>query len=121
MIRNLDWSSRNVYAYEAYGKMTKDENIRVFNELREGIAKYGKVRLFLLMPKIAWPEPKALCERISFAKEHLRDIEKYVLVTDIPFIGSIACALGTLIGIRFRSYNISDELLAKTWIESKHV
>ncbi|HLV32067.1 MAG TPA: STAS/SEC14 domain-containing protein [Chitinispirillaceae bacterium] len=121
MIKKLDWSNGNIYAYEARGKMTKQENIQVFNELREGISRYGKVRIFVRMPKMAWPLPSALSERFRFAKEHLRNIERYVLVTDIPCIGYIVRVSGFFTGIEFRNYNSGDELLAKTWIEARHV
>ncbi|NLW29948.1 MAG: STAS/SEC14 domain-containing protein [Fibrobacter sp.] len=121
MIKKLDWSNGNIYAYEAHGKMTKEENVQVFDELREGISRYGKVRIFVKMPKMAWPLPSAFGERFRFAKEHLGNIERYVLVTDIPCIGFIVGVVGFFTGIKFRTYNLSDELLAKTWIESKHV
>lgn len=121
MIQKLDWSRENVFAYEASGKMTKEENIRVFNELREGIRKHGKVRILIKMEKMAWPEPGAICERFSFAREHLRDIERYAVVTDIPLVGPVAKGIGLIIGIQFRQYSLDDELLAKTWVMAKHV
>ncbi len=121
MIKKLDWSSGKNFAYEASGKMSKEDHVRVFSELREAIKQYGKVRVFVLLPKMAWPVPSALGTRFSFALDHFFDIERYAVVTDIPFIARISLLLGFIPGVKYRHYSMKDEIMAKTWIEAKHV
>lgn len=121
MIQKLDWSSGKIFAYEASGKMSKEENVQVYSELREAIKQYGKIRVFVRLPKMAWPEPSALGIRFSFALEHLFDIERYAIVSDISFLTWFSFLAGFIPGIKFRHYSIKDEIMAKTWIEARHV
>lgn len=120
MIRKLDWSSGKVFAYEASGKLTKEEHIAIYEELRHAIKKYGKIRIFVRLPKFAWPEISAIKERFEFAKEHFFDIERYAVVSDISFVNWVSFFLAMIPGFKYRFYNTADELLAKTWIEAKH-
>lgn len=121
MIQKLDWSKGKIFAYEACGKISKEENVQIYSELRDAIRQYGKVRLFVLLPKIAWPDPRALGVRFSFVREHLFDIERYAVVSDNPIIAWILRLLSIIPGFKYRHYSIDDQLLAKTWVEAKHV
>jgi len=125
MINKLDWSKENIIAYEASGVISKEEHIQIYSELQELIAKYGKLRIFIRLPKMAWPEPAALSLRFSFARKHINDFEKYAVVSNlkiIPWLISIIDLISMLFSkTRYRHYRIEDELLAKTWIEAKHV
>ena len=120
MIKKLDWSHDSIVAYEASGTMTKEENQQVFNELREKIAQHGKIRLFVKLPELAFPELSAIGERLSFAKEHMKSIEKYALVSNIGALEWVSKIAGMFTGIEFRHYKLDDELLARTWLESQH-
>ena len=120
MIKKLDWSHDNIVAYEAQGKFSKEENIQVLNELREIIAKQGKIRLFVKLSEFAYPEVAAVKDRLSFAREHLKNIERYALVSDITAMDWVASIAGMFTGIEFRTYKIDDEPLARAWVESKH-
>jgi hypothetical protein len=121
MIQKLDWSKGNIFAYEASGRISKEEHIQIYSELREAIRQYGKVRLFILLPKMAWPDPRALGVRFSFGREHFFHIERYAVVSDNPFIAWVSLLLSIIPGFNYRHYSIDDQLLAKTWIEAKHV
>lgn len=121
MIQKLDWSKGKIFAYEASGKISKEENVQIFSELREAIRQYGKVRLFVLLPKMAWPDPRAVGVRFSFAREHLFDIERYAIVSDNLFITWVSLLLSIIPGFKYRHYSIDDQLMAKTWVEAKHV
>ncbi|MDG5815488.1 STAS/SEC14 domain-containing protein [Chitinispirillales bacterium ANBcel5] len=120
MIKKLDWSHDNIVAYEASGTLSKEENQQVFSELREIIAKQDKIRLYVKLPEIAFPDLNAISERLSFAKDHLKDIERYVLVSNIKAMEWVSKLAGIFTGIEFRHYSLEDEALAKAWIESIH-
>jgi len=125
MIKRLDWSEGNVVAFEAEGLITKQEHAELYLKLNQLIEKYGKLRLFVRLAKMAWPEPAAIPLRISFARAHFRDIEKFVIVTDLkilPLIIEITSFFTSFFfKTRFRTYGSNDELLAKTWISAKYV
>lgn len=120
MIQKLDWSKGKIFAYEASGKLSKAEHIQIYSELIEAIKQYGKIRIFVLLPKIAWPELSAIGTRFSFAKEHLFHIERYAIVSDNPFIAWLYLLLSIIPGFNYRHYSIKDQIMAKTWIEAKH-
>lgn len=121
MIQKLDWSKGKNFAYKASGKISKEENVQIFSELREAIRQYGRVRVFVLLPKIAWSDPRALGVRFAFARDHLFDVERYAIVSDNPFIDWVSLLLSIIPGFKYRHYKIDDQLMAKTWVQAKHV
>lgn len=121
MIRKLEWSSGKILAYEASGRMSKEETIQIFSELSEAIKQYGKIRIFVLMPKLAWAEPSAWGIRLSFGLKHFFDIQRYALVTDNPLISWVFMLLSMIPGFKYRQYSYNDQLLAKAWVMAKHI
>ncbi|KMQ49852.1 hypothetical protein CHISP_3205 [Chitinispirillum alkaliphilum] len=120
MIKKLDWSHDSIQAYEASGKFSKEENLEVLNELREVIKKHGKIRVFVKLPELAYPELSAILDRLSFAIDHKKDIERIALVSNIEAIDWVSSITGLLTGIEFRNYKLDDEPIARSWIESIH-
>jgi len=119
MIRKLDWSSGKVLAYEASGTMTKQDHQQVLGEVSEAIETYGKVRLYVRLPEMAWPEFNAVWDRIKFAKEYLGGIERYALVSDIGALEWVSKIAGMFTGIEFRQFSLKDEEIARWWLEQK--
>jgi hypothetical protein len=117
MIQRLTWSHDNVVAYEASGILTKDENEQIFNDMTTCIKKCGKVRLFVRLPKLAFPELRAMGVRFKFAKEHFKDIERYTVVTDNGFVKTFSTLASLMPWMRFRQFNMSHEAEARKWLE----
>lgn len=118
MIQRLNWSHDNVVAYEASGILTKEENEQIFNEMTSCIKKCGKVRLFVRLPKLAFPELRAMGVRFKFAKEHFKDIERYTVVTDNRFIKTFSTIASLMPWMRFRQFNTTHETEARKWLEN---
>ncbi len=120
MIRKLDWSKENIFAYEASETMTKEENQQVFDELKRAIAQYGKVRIFVRLPEMAYPALDSIIDRLRFAFEYMNKIERYALVSNIRAADWIGRIAGLFAKTEFRTYSLDDELLARSWLELKH-
>ena len=121
MIKKLDWSHDNIVAYEASGILTKEENEQIFKEMRTIICKFGKVRLFIRLPSMAFPELRAMGIRFKFAKEHLKHIERYTVVSDSLFIKAMSNIARLMPNLHFRYFTLDQEKNARKWIESDHL
>ena len=119
MIRKLDWSQRNVLAYEAAGKMTEEENERTLGELKVAIKEHGMVNILVRLPEMARPEAGAVDDRLRFVKEHINDIERYAIVGDHKKIKVISSIADKLIGIDIRYFSLDEEKEAREWVLEK--
>jgi hypothetical protein len=121
MIQKLNWSHDNILAYEASGILTKEENVQVYDEIRALIQKCGKVRLFIRLPKLVLPELRAIGVRIKFAREHLRDIERYAVVTNSELVKKLSSLARFMPRIQLRSFPLYQEKIAREWLESDNI
>lgn len=121
MIQKLNWSHDNILAYEASGILTKEENVLVYDEIRALIEKCGKVRIFVRLPKMALPELRAIGVRIKFAKEHLKDIERYAVVTNSEFVKKVSNLARFLPRLKLRCFPLHQENIAREWLESDNI
>jgi hypothetical protein len=121
MIQKLNWSHDNILAYEASGILTKEENLMVYDEIRALIRQFGKVRIFVRLPGMVLPELRAIGIRIKFAKEHLRDIERYAVVTNSEFVKKVSNLARFVRGIKLRCFNLDQERIAREWLESANM
>lgn len=120
MIKKLDWSHGNVLAYEASGVMTKEEHEKVFDEISDIAARYEKVRLLVRLPKIAFPEPGAIGVRFKFAKNYLKSIGQYAIVSNNDFIRLLSRTWDLFTRIKIRAFRLEDEQLAREWIDADY-
>jgi hypothetical protein len=120
MIKKLDWSHGNVLAYEASGVMTKEEHEKVFDEISDIASRYEKVRLLVRLPKIAFPEPRAIGIRFKFAKSYLKSIGQYAIVSNNHFIRFLSRTWDLFTRIRVRAFRLEDEQLAREWIDADY-
>ncbi len=118
MIQKLSWSHDNIVAYEASGILTKEENILIFDDLRAIIQKYGKIRLFVRLPKLVLPELRAIGVRLKFAKKHLKDIERYAIVTNSYVVKALSNLAQFMPRMQFRCFHLYQEDIAREWLES---
>jgi hypothetical protein len=120
MIKKLDWSHGNILAYEASGIMTKEEHAKVFDEIRDIAARYEKVRIFVRLPKMAFPELRAIGIRLKFAKEYLNSIGQYAIVSNNVFIILLSRVWDLFTRIKVRTFSLEDEQLAREWLDADY-
>lgn len=121
MIQKLNWSHDNIVAYEASGILTKEENVSIFDDIRSIIQKCGKVRLFIRLPQLAFPELRAVGVRLKFAKEHLKDIERYAIVTNSNLVKALSNLARFMPRMQFRCFHLHQEKIAREWLESNNI
>lgn len=121
MIKKLDWSHGNIVAYEASGILTKEENEQILKEMCTIISKFGKVRLYIRLPSMAFPELRAMGIRFKFAKKHIKHIERYTVVSDSMFIKAMSHFARLMPSLHFRYFTLDQEKNAREWIETNHV
>ena len=118
MIRRLEQSHDHVVGYSLSGEVTEDEYTQAASELRDDIARHGKIRLLFRLRDLS-PSSflAALDDRFRFVSEHQDDIERIAVVTDEGAGGLIAKAAERLSGIEIDTFSHSDEPKAWAWLE----
>ncbi len=97
MIRRLEQSHDNVIGYSLSGDVSEDEYTQAASELRDEIARHGKVRLLFRLSDLSLSSFfSALDDRFRFVKEHKDDIERVAVVTDDTATEVLAKVSGVL-------------------------
>jgi hypothetical protein len=112
-------SEGNVLAYETSGKVTEQEYQRATQELRAVIAEHGSVRVLTRLPDSGIPsmEFAAIDDRLRFAKDHLRDLDRVAVVGGPSAAEWVAKASDKLTPVKMRHFDAGDEAAAWTWLQ----
>jgi hypothetical protein len=118
MIRRLEQSHDHVVGYSLSGDVTEEEYTQAASELRDDIARHGKVRLLFRLKDLSLTSFfTALDDRFRFVNEHQDDIERVAVVSDDAASGVVAKAAGGLSGIEIDTFSHDDEPKAWAWLE----
>lgn len=94
-IRRLEASHDHVIGYSLSGDVTEDEYTQAASELRDEIARHGKIRLLFRLKDLTLSTFfAALDDRFRFVNEHQDDIERVAVVSDDAASGVLAKAAG---------------------------
>lgn len=118
MQRRLERTHDNIIGYTLSGQVTDDEYGQVMSELRDDIARHGKIRvLFRLRDLSLQSFFAALDERFRFFQEHGDDVERAAIVTDDTG-GDLLTRLADAIGpAETQHFSGADEDKAWNWLE----
>lgn len=116
MIKKLSTSRENILEYEVDDKLTEEENVRVIDEIKVVLRKFGKARLLVKAEKMPQIELSAIDDRLKFAKDHLDQIEKYALVTDSDLAEYISKVSDKVVKVDIRQFAVDEEEMARSWI-----
>lgn len=118
MIRQLEASHDNVIGYSVAGDVTEEEYQQAVSEMRDAIARHGKVRLLYRLSDVS---PRsflaALDERFRFLKDHGDDIERVAIVSDDTATEVLSQLTGSIAPIEMRHFSRDEEQTAWTWLE----
>jgi hypothetical protein len=118
MIRRLEQSHDHVIGYSLAGDVTEDEYTQAASELRDDIARHGKVRLLFRLKDLSLSSFfAALDDRFRFVNDHQDDIERVAVVSDDTGSGLLARAAKGLSGIEIETFPHDDESKAWAWLE----
>jgi hypothetical protein len=116
MFRKLDTSEGDILEFETKGKLTDEENEQAMNEVKRIIETNGKIRMLeyaVEMPKVS---PTSIKEYLSFAKDNMKNIEKYALVSDSSIASGLVKASDPFTKANFRSFGTEDIEKARKWL-----
>jgi hypothetical protein len=118
MIRRLEQSHDHVIGYSLSGEVSDDDYTQAASELRDDIARHGKVRLLFRLRDLSLSSFfTALSDRFRFVSEHEDDIERVAVVTEDTATGVMAKAAKGLSGIEVETFAHDDEATAWAWLE----
>lgn len=118
MIRQLEASHDNVIGYSVSGEVTEDEYQQAVSEVRDAIARHGKVRLLYRISDVSVRSfLTALDERFRFLQEHRDDIERVAIVSDDTATGLLSQLTESIAPIETRHFPRDDEQTAWAWLE----
>lgn len=118
MIRRLEQSHDHVIGYSLSGEVTEDEYTQTASELRDDIAKHGKIRLLFRLKDLSLSSFfAALDDRFQFVNEHQEDIERVAVVTDDTASGVMAKAAEGVSPVDIETFPTDDEQKAWAWLE----
>lgn len=118
MMRRLEQSHDNVIGYSLAGEVSDDEYTQAASELRDEIARHGKVRLLFRLSDLSLSTFfRSLDERFRFVKEHRDDIERVAVVTDDTAAGVLGKVTEAMGAVDIETYPREDEPKAWAWLE----
>ncbi|TVR37060.1 MAG: STAS/SEC14 domain-containing protein [Nitriliruptor sp.] len=118
MIRRLEQSHDHVIGYSLSGEVTEDEYAQAASELRDDIARHGRIRLLFRLKDLSLSAFfTALDERFRFVDEHRDDIERIAVVSDDTATGVLAKVAGGWSDIEIETFSHDDETTAWAWLE----
>lgn len=118
MLRQLEATHDNVIGYSLAGDVTDAEYEQAASELRDAIARHGKIRLLFRLSDLSLQSFfAALDERFRFVQEHSGDIERVAVVSDETAAGLLSRLTGGLAQIEIRHFDRDDEPTAWAWLE----
>ena len=84
----LNESSGNLLGFKIGEAITAQDVHDMGEIMAQAIALSGKIRLLIDIEGFRHMEPEALLEKVKFAKDHAKDIEKLAVVSDRVWIKS---------------------------------
>lgn len=116
-MRRLEQSHDNVIGYSLAGDVTEDEYKQAASELRDELARHGKIRLLFRLKDFSLSNFfTALDERFRFVREHSDDIERVAIVTDdtgAEMLAKVSKAVGP---VEMETYSSDEEPKAWAWL-----
>lgn len=118
MLRQLEASHDHIVGYSLAGDVTDEEYAQAASELRDAIARFGRIRLLFRLTDLSIQSFfTALDERFRFVQEHADDVERVAIVSD-DVASELLSRLGAgLAGIEVRHFARDDEQKAWAWLE----
>lgn len=119
MFQQLSGGSPNVLGFKIGENVTGQDVHEMGKMMSEAIAASGRIRLLMEIEGFRHMEPDALLEKLKFAKDHARDIERMAVVSDRTWIKSwvkVGGLLALLTHTEVEHFNRSEMDAAWEWV-----
>lgn len=118
MLRQLEESHDQVIGYSMADDVSDAEYRQAASELRDAIARHGKIRLLFRLSDLSLQSFfAALDERFRFVQEHADDIERVAIVSDDTATGLLTRLTEGVAPIETRHFGRDEEPTAWAWLE----
>jgi hypothetical protein len=119
MYQQLSGSSGNVLGFKIGENITGEDVHDMGRIMSEAIAASGKIRLLIEMEGFRHMEPEALHEKLKFARDYARDIERMAVVSDKIWIRSwvkVGGLLALLTHTEVEHFDLFETEAAWKWV-----
>jgi hypothetical protein len=117
MYQQLSGSSGKLLGFKISDGVTGEDAWQIGAIMAEQIAASGKIRLLVEIEGFRHMEPEALLEKLKFAREHAKDIERIAVLSDRVWIKSWVKVGGLLTHNEVEHFDRSEIEAAWKWLE----
>ena len=118
MIKRIPVEDKNIFAFQAIGKLTAEDYDRFLPELEELIRKHGRISLLVELVDFEGWDPKAAWEDFRFGLGHDRDFERIAIVGDTSWEKAMVALANLVTRTRMRFFRREDIDQAWDWLET---
>ena len=118
MFQKLSGCSGNVIGFKIGDHITAEDVLTMSSIMADAIAASGKIRLLIEIEGFRHMDVEALLEKLKFARDHSRDIERIALVSDRTWIKAWFKVGGLFTQAEGEHFNRSDMEAAWDWVRS---
>ncbi|MGN6374027.1 MAG: STAS/SEC14 domain-containing protein [Sphingomonas sp.] len=105
-----------VVEFTVEGGVTREDYDRVVAEMEGAIAQFGKLRLIEVIEDLGGVDSAIWWRDISWAYQHIKDIARCAVVTDMGWIGPVTRAAGALVAAEIRAFPLAELDSARAWV-----
>ncbi|GJL62723.1 MAG: hypothetical protein NPIRA04_13770 [Nitrospirales bacterium] len=118
MVKMMTALDSNIVEFRIDGTITQEEYDRIATAFEEKIAKHGKVRMLKDVGTFQGFSNLNFGKAIQFSLNHMKDIEKAAVVSDLDWTGPMIKAMKPLIGMEVRQFKRSEIEEARAWLRT---
>jgi hypothetical protein len=116
MFQQLGEGFGNVLGFKISERITGEDVEQLASIMARAIAAHGKIRLFIEIEGFRHMEPDALLEKLRFARDHARDIERMAVLSDRVWIKAWLKVGGLLTTTETEHFERSEMETAWRWL-----
>lgn len=119
MLKMMTEPNSNIVEFWIDGTITQEEYDRIATAFEEKIAKHGKVRILKDVETFQGFSNLNFGKANKFSLNHMKDIKKAAVVTELDWTGPMIKAMKPLLGMEVRQFKCSEIEEARTWLRTE--
>ena len=116
MFEQLSGSAGNVLGFKIGEDITAEDVRNIGRIMSETIAAFGKVRLLIEIEGFRHMEPEALLEKLRYARDHAKEIERMAVLSNRVWIKSWVKIGGLIAHREVEHFDRSETEAAWEWL-----
>ena len=119
MLRMTAEPSSNIVEFQIDGTITQEEYDRIAKDFEGKIAEHGKVRILKDVATFHGFGNLNFGKAIQFSLNHMKDIEKTAVVSDLDWTGPMIKTMKPFMGMKVCQFKRSEIEKARAWLRTK--